>query len=100
MGNAQTLVTYGMTPENCLNSLKCQLDYEWEGKLFLERHDREKNENIKQRNDHNRELTLPILTQEKTKRYYVLNSNNEKCYVQFFKRTSGPVELWKAVISL
>ena len=106
MGNLQTIVSYGLSPEDCLNSLKCQVDYEWNGKLFVERNNREEDHpksfygSTTQQETQNEELALPILRQHKTRRFYVLNSNNQKCYVQFFKRTPDQVTIWKAVITL
>ncbi len=72
MGNAQTIIAYGHTSDTCITSLQSQLEYEWEAKLFVE--------------------------EELEKKRYYIYYNNEKRYVEFFRRTSdGPC---KAVITL
>ena len=68
MGNFHTIVAYGATTRDCVNSLVSQLEYEWDAKLYVE--------------------------EGPPKRYFIYH-NAVKYYVKFFRRVSdGP---WKAV---
>ncbi len=83
MGNSQAqIVSYGQTRAECISSLQAQLEYEWKAKLYYEEGPFERAHG---------------LIVERERRYYIFY-NEEKKYVQFFKRvTDGPC---KAVIDL